>query len=53
MGFSEAMDHVFLVGAAVMVLGLVIMWFLPEVELRKGSAYQERNDADAGAPAAH
>ena len=49
MGFSEAMDHVFLVGAAVMVLGFVIMWFLPEVELRKGSAYQERNDADAEA----
>ena len=47
MGFSEAMDHVFLVGAAVMVLGLVIIWFLPEVELRKSSAYQERADADA------
>ncbi|KGN40387.1 MDR family MFS transporter [Knoellia aerolata] len=50
-GFSEAMDHVFLVGAAVMVLGLVIIWFLPEVELRKGSAYQERADADAEADA--
>ena len=50
-GFSEAMDHVFLVGAAVMVLGLVIIWFLPEVELRKGSAYQERADADAEAEA--
>ncbi|CAN7225662.1 MDR family MFS transporter [Knoellia sp. LjRoot47] len=53
MGFSEAMDHVFLVGSAVMVLGFIIMWFLPEVELRKGSAYQERNDADAGAAATH
>ena len=52
MGFSEAMDHVFLVGAGVMVLGLVIIWFLPEVELRKGSAYQERNEADADAEAA-
>jgi EmrB/QacA subfamily drug resistance transporter len=51
MGFSEAMDHVFLVGAAVMVLGLAIIWFLPEVELRKGSAYQERNEADATATA--
>jgi EmrB/QacA subfamily drug resistance transporter len=53
MGFSEAMDHVFLVGAAVMVLGFVVMWFLPEVELRKGSAYQERADAEsAGADGA-
>ena len=52
MGFSEAMDHVFLVGAGVMVLGLVIIWFLPEVELRKGSAYQERNEADAETEAA-
>ena len=52
MGFSEAMDHVFLVGAAVMVLGFVIIWFLPEVELRKASAYQERNEADADAEAA-
>ncbi|WP_404386680.1 MFS transporter [Knoellia locipacati] len=49
MGFSEAMDHVFLVGAAVMVLGFLVMWLLPEVELRKGSAYQERNEADAEA----
>ncbi|MFW5472890.1 MDR family MFS transporter [Knoellia sp. CPCC 206450] len=53
MGFSEAMDHVFLVGAAVMVVGFAIMWFLPEVELRKGSAYQERNEADAEAAAGH
>ncbi|PRY55684.1 EmrB/QacA subfamily drug resistance transporter [Knoellia remsis] len=52
MGFSEAMDHVFLVGAFVMVAAVVIMWFLPEVELRSGSAYQERNDADAAAKAA-
>ncbi|MDT0212306.1 MDR family MFS transporter [Rothia sp. ARF10] len=53
MGFSEAMDHVFLVGSAVMVVGFVIMWFLPEVELRKGSAYQERNEADAETAASH
>ena len=38
-----------LVGAAVMVLGFVIIWFLPEVELRKGSAYQERADAESEA----
>ena len=46
-GFSDAMDFVFLVGAAVMVIGFIVMWFLPDVELRKGSAYQERADADA------
>jgi EmrB/QacA subfamily drug resistance transporter len=44
-GFSDAMDIVFLVGAAVMVLGFLVMLFLPQVELRKGSAYDERNQA--------
>jgi EmrB/QacA subfamily drug resistance transporter len=47
-GFSEAMDTVFLVGAAVMVVGFLIMLMLPQVELRSGSAYSERNAA-AGA----
>ncbi len=59
-GFSDAMDVVFLVGAAVMVLGFLIMLMLPHVELRSGSAYSERNAAqgegedrhDAGAPEA-
>jgi len=53
MGFSEAMDHVFLVGSAVMVVGFLVIWLLPEVELRKGSAYQERNEADAATAAQH
>jgi hypothetical protein len=44
-GFSDAMDIVFLVGAGVMVLGFLVMLFLPQVELRKGSAYDERNQA--------
>ena len=42
MGFSEAMDSVFLVGASVMVVGFLVMLLLPQVELRKASAYEER-----------
>lgn len=42
-GFSEAMDLVFLVGSAVMVVGFLIMLFLPHVELRKSAAYSERS----------
>ncbi len=45
MGFSEAMDVVFLVGSIVMVLAVVVLAFLPQVELRKGSAYTERAKA--------
>ncbi len=52
MGFSEAMDLVFITGAAVMVLGFLVMLFLPQVELRRGSAYDERNAAVAAAAAA-
>jgi EmrB/QacA subfamily drug resistance transporter len=52
MGFSEAMDLVFLVGACVMVVGFLVMFMLPHVELRKSSAYGERSAGatpDAGA----
>ena len=59
-GFSDSMDLVFLVGAAVMVAGFVVLWLLPHVELRGGSAYSERGRAQAeteaaaaGAPAVH
>ena len=51
-GFSDAMDLVFLVGAAVMVIGFLIMLRLPSVELRSGSAYSERAEAARGASAA-
>ena len=51
-GFSDSMDMVFLVGAAVMVFGFLVMWLLPHVELRSGSAYSERGKADADAAAA-
>ena len=49
MGFSEAMDVVFLVGAAVMVFGFVIMLFLPHVELRKSSSYGQHASAETDA----
>lgn len=52
-GFSEAMDIVFLAGSAVMLVGFIIMLLLPQLELRSGSAYEERSrlDAEAAAPA--
>ena len=46
-GFSEAMDLVFLIGSAVMVIAFIVVWFLPHVELRSGSAYQHRGEQDA------
>ena len=51
-GFSDSMDLVFLVGACVMVFGFLVMLLLPHVELRSGSAYSERGQADADAKAA-
>jgi EmrB/QacA subfamily drug resistance transporter len=48
-GFSESMSVVFLIAAAIMVLGLVTVFFLPELPLRRGSGAQERADADAAA----
>jgi EmrB/QacA subfamily drug resistance transporter len=49
-GFSEAMDLVFLVGAGVMLIGFLVLLLLPHVELRKGSAYSERDAAVASTP---
>ena len=46
-GFSEAMDLVFLTGAAVMVFGFLIMLFLPHVELRKSASYGQRASDEA------
>jgi EmrB/QacA subfamily drug resistance transporter len=51
-GFSDSMDLVFLVGSAVMVFGFLVMLFLPHVELRSGSSYDERGKAEAEASAA-
>jgi uncharacterized membrane protein len=47
MGFSQAMDLVFLIGAAVMVIAFLVVWFLPHVELRSGSSYESRGKQDA------
>ena len=46
-GFSEAMDLVFLIGSAVMVIAFVVVWFLPHVELRSSSSYESRGKQDA------
>ena len=51
-GFSDAMSVVFLSVAGIMVVGLVMIFFLPELPLRSMSAAQQRaqEDADAAAP---
>mgnify|MGYP002621308730 FL=1 len=48
-GFSESMKVAFLVAAAIVLVGLVVIWFLPELPLRRGSAAQERAAAEAAA----
>lgn len=45
-GFSESMNTAFLVAALIMLVGLVVIWFLPELPLRQGSAVQERAAED-------
>jgi MFS family permease len=49
-GFSNAMSSVFLIAAAVLAVGVVVILFLPELPLRRGSAAQERA-AEAAAAA--
>ncbi len=46
-GFSNAMDLVFLIGAAVLVVGFLLLLFLPEIPLRTQSAMAARQ---AGSP---
>jgi len=41
-GFTESMDVAFLVATAIVLVGLVVVWFLPELPLRRGSAAQEQ-----------
>jgi hypothetical protein len=43
-GFSESIDLVFLCGAAVLVIALLVVLFLPEEPLRKVSGIQARQD---------
>jgi EmrB/QacA subfamily drug resistance transporter len=49
-GFSEAIDGVFLLGAAVIFVAFVIVWWLPEEKLRTQSGLQaQQAQARAGA----
>ena len=50
-GFSQAMDTVFLVGACVVVVAVVVLAFLPQIELR-GTSGIEAQQAEAAAEAA-
>jgi EmrB/QacA subfamily drug resistance transporter len=50
-GFSDGIQLIFLLAAAVMVIGLIVVLFLPEVPLQQRSAQQQRAD-DAAAAAA-
>jgi EmrB/QacA subfamily drug resistance transporter len=47
-GFSDSMHAVFLAAAAIMVVGLAVILFLPEVPLRQQSAVQARAQEEAG-----
>jgi EmrB/QacA subfamily drug resistance transporter len=56
-GFADSVDLVFLIGAAIMVIGLIVVLFLPEVPLADRSASQARAaednaEADAAGPGA-
>jgi hypothetical protein len=51
-GFSQSMDNVFLLGAAVIAVALVVVWFLPEEKLRTQSGIQAREQQEAAAGAA-
>jgi EmrB/QacA subfamily drug resistance transporter len=52
-GFAESMNVVFWTGAVVMVVGFVVILFLPGLPLRSMSAAQQRAQEDAPPPAAH
>ncbi|MGW7575871.1 MFS transporter [Streptomyces sp. NPDC054765] len=51
-GFADSMHTVFLMGAVVVALAFVLMWFIKEVPLRQISGLQARAQADAEAEAA-
>jgi EmrB/QacA subfamily drug resistance transporter len=50
-GFSSAMDSIFLLAAGVMVVGFLVTLFLPEKPLRTTAGVQARAEEDAPAPA--
>jgi MFS family permease len=43
-GFSDAIQVVFILAAAVMIVGLIVVLFLPEIPLSRRSAQQQRAD---------
>jgi hypothetical protein len=47
-GFSNTLDLVFLVAAAVVAVGFFVLWFLPQLELRNQSGIQAQQAAAAG-----
>ena len=49
-GFSDAMDTVFLVGALVLIIGVILSLMLKEVPLRMVSGQQARRAAEAAMP---
>ncbi|MGY1806660.1 MDR family MFS transporter [Blastococcus sp. SYSU D00669] len=50
-GFSNALDLVFLVAAAVVAVGFFVLWFLPQLELRNQSGIQAQQAGAGEAPA--
>jgi hypothetical protein len=51
-GFSDAMSSVFLIAVAIMVIGFLAAFLLPELPLRHHSAAQQRFDEDVANAAA-
>ncbi|WP_336049746.1 MFS transporter [Streptomyces sp. CA2R101] len=51
-GFADSMHTVFLMGAVVVALAFVLMWFIKEMPLRQISGLQARAQADAEAESA-
>ncbi|GLY96747.1 MDR family MFS transporter [Actinoplanes sp. NBRC 103695] len=51
-GFADGIQVVFLMALAVMIIGLVVVFFLPEIPLAQRSAQQQRADADEAEAAA-
>lgn len=45
--FGESIDAVFLLGAAVLLVAFVVVWFLPEEKLRSQSGIQARQEQEA------
>jgi len=50
--FTDSMSTVFIVAAAILLLAFAFSWFLPHVELRSDSAYNERGQDERDGTAA-